>query len=47
VPSWRGAKLSTGTTLPLPLFLTSTLDGGEWSVSHPCCFTLGTHWIGG
>jgi hypothetical protein len=32
--------------------LTSALDGGEWSASHPSCFTLreralGTHWIGG
>jgi hypothetical protein len=33
-------------------FLTSTLDGGEWSASRPGRFTpreiaLGTHWIGG
>jgi hypothetical protein len=33
-------------------FLTSTLDGGEWSASHPGRFTPrkrapGTHWIGG
>jgi hypothetical protein len=33
-------------------FLTSALDGREWSVSRPGCFTpgessLGTHWIGG
>jgi hypothetical protein len=32
--------------------LTSALDGGEWSASHPGRFTpreraLGTHWIGG
>jgi hypothetical protein len=32
--------------------LTSALDGGEWSVSRPSCFTSrerapGTHWIGG
>jgi hypothetical protein len=32
--------------------LTSALDGGEWSASHPSCFTTrerapGTHWIGG
>jgi hypothetical protein len=32
--------------------LTSALDGGEWSASHPDRFTLkerspGTHWIGG
>jgi len=36
----------------LPKVLTSTLDGGEWSVSHPCCFTPrerapGAPWIGG
>jgi hypothetical protein len=35
-----------------PPFLTSALDGGEWSTSHPCCFTpgetaLGTHCVGG
>jgi hypothetical protein len=34
-----------------PLFLTLTLDEGEWSVSHPCNFNLaevihGTHWLG-
>jgi len=32
-------------------FLTSTLDGGEWSTSSPGCFTprknSSTHWIGG
>jgi hypothetical protein len=33
-------------------FLTSALDGGEWSASCLCCFTpgetaIGTHWIGG
>jgi hypothetical protein len=31
---------------------TLALDGGEWSASHPSCFTRrerapGTHWIGG
>jgi len=31
--------------------LTSALDGGEWSASRPCHFTLreralGTYWIG-
>jgi hypothetical protein len=35
-----------------PLFLTSTLDGGEWSASRLGRFTPGeeapgTHWIGG
>jgi hypothetical protein len=34
-----------------PPLLTSALDGGEWSVSHPGRFTLGervlgTHWLG-
>jgi hypothetical protein len=28
-------------------FLTSTLDGGERSSSHPGRFTPGTNWIGG
>jgi hypothetical protein len=28
-------------------FLTSALDGGEWSASSPGRFTPGTHWIGG
>jgi hypothetical protein len=27
--------------------LTSTLVTGEWSVSRPCRFTPGIHWIGG
>jgi hypothetical protein len=36
----------------VPTFLTSALDGGEWSVSRPCRFTPGerahdSHWIGG
>jgi hypothetical protein len=35
-----------------PSFLTSALDGSEWSASRPCRFTpeeeaSGTHWIGG
>jgi hypothetical protein len=34
-----------------PPFLTSALEGGEWSASRPCQFTLGerapgTHWEG-
>jgi hypothetical protein len=34
-----------------PPFLTSALEGGDWSASHPCCFTPrerapGTHGIG-
>jgi hypothetical protein len=36
----------------LHVFLTSALDGGEWSDSRPVRFTSrerasGTHWIGG
>jgi hypothetical protein len=32
------------------IFLTSALDGGEWSASRPGCLTLGervpgTHWV--
>jgi hypothetical protein len=30
-----------------PLFLTSSLDGGEWSSSRPDRFTPGTHMMGG
>jgi hypothetical protein len=35
-----------------PPFLTSALDGGEWSASRSCCFTSGErapgiHWAGG
>jgi hypothetical protein len=30
----------------LHAFLTSVLDGGEWSSSRPCGFTAGTHSIG-
>jgi hypothetical protein len=35
-----------------PPFLTSALDGGEWSISSPGCFTPRerapvVHWVGG
>jgi hypothetical protein len=30
-----------------PPFLTSALEWDKWSVSRPCRFTPGTHWIGG
>jgi hypothetical protein len=35
-----------------PPILTSALEGGEWSASCPCRFTIGetaagTHWTGG
>jgi hypothetical protein len=38
--------------IQLYALLTSALDGGKWSVSHPCRFTtqgknLGTHRMGG
>jgi hypothetical protein len=36
--------LSGGTA---PLFLISSLDGGEWSFSRPDRFTPGTHMMGG
>jgi hypothetical protein len=34
------------------VFLTSVLDGYEWSASRPCCFTSaergpGNHWVKG
>jgi hypothetical protein len=37
--------LGSGGTVPP--FLTSSLDGGEWSPSHPSGFTPGTYFIGG
>jgi hypothetical protein len=45
-------KTYWGVDVQLHAFLTSAIDGGEWSVSHPCPFTPrerapGTHWIGG
>jgi hypothetical protein len=41
-----------GVEVQLHAFLTSELDGGEWSASRPGRFTPrerapGTHWIGG
>jgi hypothetical protein len=36
-----------GVDVQIHIFLTSTLVGGEWSASCPCCFTPGTHFIGG
>jgi hypothetical protein len=46
---YRNVWRSGGTAPP---FLTSTLDGGEWSASRPASFTPverapGIHWIGG
>jgi hypothetical protein len=45
------AYWGSGVIAPL-IFLTSALDGGEWSASLPGHFTPrerapGTHWIGG
>jgi hypothetical protein len=54
-PSWRGAqhrdnhamKTYWGVEVYLYVFLTSPLDGSEWSASRPGRFTPGTHWIEG
>jgi hypothetical protein len=45
-------KAYWGGEIQFHAFLTSALDGGEWSVSRAGGFTpkeraLGTHWIGG
>jgi hypothetical protein len=45
-------KVYWGVKVQLHAFLTSALDGGEWSASHHGRFTPrerapGTHWIGG
>jgi hypothetical protein len=45
-------KTYGGVDVYIHTFLTSALDGGEWSASRPCRFTPGerapgTHWIGG
>jgi hypothetical protein len=45
-------KTYLGVEIQLDTFLTSALDGGEWSASRPGRFTpkeraCGTHWIGG
>ena len=45
-------KANWGAERLLPSFLPSALDGGEWTASHPSCFTSTktsavTHWIGG
>ena len=37
--SVRARKVYTGVEAYRPLFLTSALDGGEWSASHPSWFT--------
>jgi len=36
-----------GIGVELHAFLTSALDGSEWSASRPGSFTPGTHWMGG
>jgi len=45
-------KTYGGVEIQLHAFLTSALDGGEWSASRPGHFTPGetapgTHWLGG
>jgi len=45
-------KVYWGVDVCLHAFLTSELDGGEWSASRPGHFTPrertpGTHWLGG
>jgi hypothetical protein len=45
-------EASWGLDIQRHVFLTSALDGGEWSASHRGSFTLrdrasGTHWTGG
>jgi hypothetical protein len=45
-------KAYGGVDVQMHVFLTSALVQGEWSASHPSCFTPGerapsTHWIGG
>jgi hypothetical protein len=45
-------KAYGGVNVWIHIFLTSALDGGEWSTSRPGRFTHrerdpGTHWIGG
>jgi len=43
-------KIDGGVEVEFHSFLTSALDGDEWSVSHPGCFTASTHltegWVG-
>jgi hypothetical protein len=44
-------KTYGGADVQIHVFLTSALDGGEWSASRPGRFTpgeraSGTHWIG-
>jgi len=40
-------KTYGGVEVQLRAFLTSAVDGGDWSVSCLSCFTPSTHWIGG
>jgi hypothetical protein len=45
-------KTYWGVEVEVHIFLTSALDGGQWSASRPGRFTLGerapgTHWVGG
>jgi hypothetical protein len=40
-------KAYRGVDIQIHVFLTSTLDGGEWSASRLSRFTPGSLWIGG
>jgi hypothetical protein len=49
---YHDMKTYEAVEVQLHVFLTSALDGGEWSTSRPGCFTAGeidpsSHWIGG
>ena len=43
--SWRRMGGGGGLEVQLYLFLTSVLDGAEWSALRPGRFTPGTHWM--
>jgi hypothetical protein len=52
LPTYQIIKTYGGVEIQLHVFLTSAIDGGDWSVSSPGRFTPeerapGTHWIGG
>jgi hypothetical protein len=49
VPEYHVLKAYWEVEIQIHAFLTSALDGGEWSASSPlpANILLGTHWIGG